>query len=122
MDYHIALEPDRFYHIFSRAIGNETLFKESKNYNFFLERYKKYIAPIADTYTYCLLPNHFHFLIRIKSEETLRTNGISNAEKIMQNFSNFLNSYTKAYNKLYNRRGSLFMDYLRRVKVEDNIN
>lgn len=36
---------------------------------------------------------------------------------IMQQFSNLLNSYTKAYNRMYNRKGSLFIDYLRRVEI-----
>ena len=36
---------------------------------------------------------------------------------IMERFSNFLNSYTKAFNKVNNRKGSLFMDYLKRSRV-----
>ena len=36
---------------------------------------------------------------------------------IMKKFSNFLNSYAKAYNKMYDRKGSLFMDYLRRIEI-----
>ena len=36
---------------------------------------------------------------------------------IMERFSNLLNSYSKAYNKMYNRKGGLFMDYLKRVEV-----
>ena len=39
-------------------------------------------------------------------------------EFIMERFSNFLNSYTKAYNKRFIRRGSLFIDYIRRVEIE----
>jgi uncharacterized membrane protein len=38
----------------------------------------------------------------------------------MQQFSNFFNGYTKAYNNQYQRRGALFVDYLRRKRVEDN--
>ena len=36
---------------------------------------------------------------------------------IMERFSNFLNSYTKSFNKAYNRKGALFMDYLKRTQV-----
>ena len=114
MSYHIPLEPESYYHIFSRAIGNEKLFKEDKNYLYFLGKYKKYIRPIADTYCYCLLPNHFHFLIRIKPEQEL------NSVRPIQSFSNLFNSYTKAINKTYNRKGSLFIDYLRHGEVKDN--
>ena len=36
---------------------------------------------------------------------------------IMERFSNFLNSYSKAFNKVYKRKGALFMDYLKRSTV-----
>ncbi|MGN6617851.1 MAG: hypothetical protein ACTHJ5_11810 [Ilyomonas sp.] len=41
------------------------------------------------------------------------------AEFIMERFSNLFNSYTKAFNKTYNRKGALFMDYLKRVEIEN---
>ena len=72
IDYQPLLKPDETYHIFNRANGNEKIFLSSENYRFFLEKFKLHIQPIADTYCYCLLPNHFHFLIRIKSEEELQ--------------------------------------------------
>jgi hypothetical protein len=37
---------------------------------------------------------------------------------IMERFSNWLNSYTKAFNKIYDRKGSLFIDYLRRAEIQ----
>jgi len=125
-DFHIPLFPDKQYHILSRAIGDEKIFREDRNYSFFLSRYQKYISPVADTYSYCLLPNHFHFLIRIKDEQTI--NALQQTKKkiqtprlsalVMQQFSNLLNSYTKSFNNTYARKGSLFIDYLRRVEIE----
>ena len=128
-DLHIPLIPDRIYHLLSRANGNEKIFKEDENYRFFLSRIEKYIAPIADLYSYCLLPNHFHLMAQIKSREVIESyflqmkpGKILIADKtsdfIMERFSNFLNSYTKSFNKMYNRKGGLFMDFLRRVKIE----
>ena len=67
-DYHKPLIPGEKYHILTKAVGNEKLFLHEKDYLFFLSRYTRYISPIADTYCYSLLPNHFHFLIRIKEE------------------------------------------------------
>ena len=40
---------------------------------------------------------------------------------IMQQFSNWQNSYAKAFNKVYDRKGSLFMDYMRRVQVDKDL-
>jgi putative transposase len=62
------LEPDRIHHIYNRGINGENIFKEERNYRYFLEKYAKYIEPIADTFAYCLLKNHFHIAIRTKSE------------------------------------------------------
>lgn len=67
----IELESDTFYHIYNRANGNEKIFANTGNYNFFLDKYRQHISPIASTFCYCLLPNHFHFLIRIKSKKEI---------------------------------------------------
>ena len=128
-DYHLPLLPGRTYHLFSRANGNEKLFLEPDNYHFFLQRLEKYILPVAAINSYCLIPNHFHLLATIREtgilEEHFRLmkhNHIFLKEFlsnfIMERFSNMLNSYTKAFNKKYNRKGSLFMDYMRRVEIE----
>lgn len=123
-DYHVPLLPGEKYHILSRAVGNEQLFLVEENYRFFLERYKKYISPVADTYCYCLLPNHFHFLIKIKEASTIfpllkkQTAPEQLPAIITLQFSKLLNSYAKAYNKANFRKGALFMDYLRRVAIE----
>lgn len=127
--YHQDLIPDKIYHIYSRAIGNEKLFLNDENYRFFLQKFKKHILPIADIYTWILLPNHFHFMIRIKDIESINLH-FSNLKKrlelepdnvpdfLMQCFSNLLNSYTKSFNKVNNRKGGLFIDYLRRISIE----
>ena len=65
------MEADKYYHIFNRTNNKEFLFKEEENYRFFLEQVKKYIVPIADIFSYCLMPNHFHFVLRIKGDNKL---------------------------------------------------
>jgi len=95
------------------------LFFEDKNYKYFLKKYKKYILPIFDTLSYCLIPNHYHLLIKVKNQETIyhyqknKSNKYINDEVelnyfIRQQIANFHISYAKAFNKLYKRRGSLF--------------
>jgi putative transposase len=130
-DYHIPLFPDKTYHIFSRAIGREKLFLSEENYKFFLQKYKLHISPAADTFAYTLLPNHFHFLIRIKSLEEIKNyfpkiKGNKPfhidivSEFIMERFGNLLNSYTKSFNKRNKRKGGLFIDTMRRVEIADD--
>jgi|SRR5579875_2874462 len=111
------LQAESVYHIYNRANGDENLFREKKNYYHFLNQYAKYIYPIAETFAWCLMPNHFHLMIRIRKEEEmqkvfssqLNPAGFGNLSgSISQQFSNLFNSYTKAINKAYNRHGSLF--------------
>ena len=63
-----AIEEGCLYHIFNRGNNSEKIFFEEENYRYFLKLLKKYIVPVADIYAYCLLRNHFHFLVRIKKK------------------------------------------------------
>lgn len=130
-DYHIPLLPGNTYHLFSRANGSEKLFLNSNNYGFFLQRLEKHTSAIADLFVYNLLPNHFHLLMQIKSIEAIEQHfkEVKKEKKftnelvpdfLMERFSNCLNSYTKAFNKMHNRKGALFMDYLRRVEIQSD--
>jgi REP element-mobilizing transposase RayT len=66
------LIPGCYYHIYNRGNNGENIFREERNYRYFLQLYVKYIVPIAVTYAYCLLANHFHLLVRIKTEDEQR--------------------------------------------------
>ena len=61
-----SLQANKIYHIYNRGNNREDLFREERNYRYFMSLYVKYIEPIADTFAYCLLKNHFHVLVRIK--------------------------------------------------------
>ena len=111
----------QIYHIFNQGNNRVPIFFEEENYLFFLRKVRKHILPLADIICYCLMPNHFHFLImpNEKASEpgtTLKpgskyskdkNEGIYQ-EKISQNIGIFLSSYTQAMNRMYHRSGSLF--------------
>ncbi len=65
-------EPGNIYHIYNHGNAEDLIFREDKNYPFFLKRYQKYIQPVANTYAYCLLPNHFHFMVRVRGKVKLK--------------------------------------------------
>ncbi|MBN1414321.1 MAG: hypothetical protein JW973_04415 [Bacteroidales bacterium] len=65
------LENDKYYHIYNRGNNREDLFRFADDYNYFLRLYEKYLNPVADTYAWVLMKNHFHLLIRIKAEEEI---------------------------------------------------
>jgi len=125
MKYLDKFHPDNFYHIFNHAVGKGNLFNNHDNYVFFLSKFDNYLSPIAKTFCYCLMPNHFHILIQIRDENTLRILSKNDDENfdfhkfVMQKFSNFLNSCAKAFNKQNNRKGALFLDFTRRIEIKD---
>ena len=71
MQEQIQLIPQGTYHIYNHAVGKENLFHEPRNYYFFLRLYAERIASIAATYAWCLMPNHFHIVLRIRSEDEI---------------------------------------------------
>lgn len=109
----LPLEQDRYYHIFNRGNNYEKIFYTHENYLYFLRKYKQYLSNSIDTYAYCLMPNHFHLLIKTKDT--------SNSEnEASENFRRFFISYSMSINKQENRSGSLFLKNFKRIIVESN--
>jgi putative transposase len=138
-----ALLYDTYYHIYNRGTNRENIFVQERNYEHFMRLYAKYIDPIADTFAYCLLRNHFHLLLKVRSEEEILGDkedlnvhplvnqlvkpGVSekplasdrhlDPDYASRKFSNFFNAYAKAINAAYGRTGSLFQHPFGRVMV-----
>ncbi len=98
--------PGQYYHIYNHGAHRLPIFKEPENYLFVLRKMKLYAHKFnLKLIAYCLMPNHYHFLIRQDSEQR--------AGLLPQMV---FNSYTKAYNKRYQHSGTLFQDNYK-VKV-----
>ena len=127
------LQHGLYYHIYNRGNNREDLFRTTDNYRHFLFLYEKYIYPIADTFAWVLMKNHFHLLIRIKEVEEILPSDLEDSSGLMNHksfdkihtsirdtdsekripnptrqFSHLFNAYAQAYNKVYNRTGTLF--------------
>lgn len=120
-----TIKLDHYYHIYNRGINGENLFYSTENYLHFLKLYKKYIYPIAETFAWCLLKNHFHLLVKIRSENEIKTFFSINSEKACkkpsQQFSHLFNAYVQAINKQKNRHGSFLEKPFRRKHIKDEI-
>lgn len=117
-----------YYHIYNRGINSCKLFKNPENYEYFLDLYDQHITPVAYTFAWVLMPNHFHFLVRIKEEKDIipinltgfgNLSGLKKPKPPHQYFSNLFNAYTKAVNKRFLRHGTLFERPFKR-KLIDN--
>jgi REP element-mobilizing transposase RayT len=118
------LEYGCIYHIHNRGNNREAIFIEARNYRHFLHLYARYIEPVAYTYAYCLLRNHFHVLVKIKTEQEKEQTPQTSTPQVMfkpkhpsQQFGNLFNAYAKAINEAYQRTGSLFEHPYGRVPV-----
>lgn len=129
----ISLQFQQTCHIYTHANGSENLFREDENYYYFLRKYSEYIHPIAETFAYCLMPNHIHLMVRMRGEEEVldflklkkptfqgfeTLGGFSMA--VSKQFSHLLNGYTQGYNKRYTRRGRLFIPNFKRKPIENS--
>lgn len=115
------LHVEGYYHIYNRGINRSDLFSQPSDYALFLKLYTRYIDPIADTFAYCLMRNHFHLFVRIKPISL--NNDYSNLPipAPSQSFSNLFNAYTKAINAQRGRTGSLFEHPFHRISVTSDI-
>lgn len=122
-----------YYHVFNRAVRSEQMFNEPDNYRYFIEKLKEHILPIADIFAYSLLPNHFHLFLRIKPINTIEERfqhlkikqqqhkyDANRSVFLSEQFGNWCNGYTKAFNKRYKRKGKLFMDNLNRWLIDSD--
>ena len=112
------LVPGTYYHVFNRGNNREDVFREPRNYSHFLRLLAQYIEPVAETYAYCHLPNHFHCLVRIRDDEASNgTRQAAGTHGASEQFGRLFNAYAKAINKAYARSDSLFEHPFRRVAV-----
>ncbi len=120
--------PNCFYHIYNRGNAKEDIFLNKDDYGFFLLRLREYLFPqenrrvssvVTGRYkrkqfpeksfsllSYCLMPNHFHLLIR--------QNSLVSISKLLAKIST---SYSKYFNKKYERVGHTFQDAFKAVLV-----
>jgi len=131
------LKKGHYYHIYNRGAGKASIFFNAHDYHLFVRKYFYYLHILAETYAWCLLNNHFHLLIRVRSTEeqnyTFRRVK-SDSQKISfygdrystpkpysvsQQFSHLFNSYTKNINLKKNRSGTLIEGSFKRKKILD---
>ncbi len=101
-------EKDHLYHIYNRS--NEEVFFTKENYLFFLRKVNDLIKPFCEILAWCLMPNHFHFLIQAteQGEKLSEEKNRQKTQLLAKNFGVLLSSYTQAINKQERRKGKLW--------------
>jgi len=119
-----------YYHIFNRGINGQPIFFQPSNYDYFLRLWKKYPGNYMQVLAFCLLPNHFHFLVKLAERIEIRDaqyniqeivedeNRIG--EIISEQLRRLFISYSQAINRQENRTGSLFNRNFKRIELTDD--
>lgn len=138
--YLAPLVPGIFYHVYNRTNNKETLFLDEEDHHRFLNAYAFYMAPLVQTYAYCLLPNHFHFLIKVRPledvlfylrngnepkatipQKRILSQPVSNSSicyAVQIQFLRLFTSYSMYFNRKWNRKGNLFHRRFKRLPVQ----
>lgn len=132
----IPLVNGEIYHVFNRGIDRRPTFTTKRELQRAVQTlgfYKFYKQPLSlskflrlddkkqnkvldllmqnknliEIFCYCLMPNHFHFLLRQERDQG-----------IAKFLSNLQNSYTRYFNISHERDGSLFLDQFKAIRIE----
>lgn len=121
-------EPGGYYHIYNRGVNKRLIFKDQKDYSTFLSYLQIYLSPpptlqgsslkVApsrelknyakeiELISYCLMPNHFHLMIKQNSEY-----GINHFMRSL------CTKYSKYFNTRHERVGHLFQGIYKAVHI-----
>ena len=99
---------NHYYHVYNRGVNGALIFFCDENYRYLLRLLRKNldrhdVAIVA----YCLLPNHYHFLLMPSQDDNLH---------LMM--KGLFGSYSQAVNKQQNRQGPLFQGRFRSILVD----
>ena len=111
--YTQQLELGKYYHIFNRSIAREQIFATDFQCIKFLQGIRFHLLPQMDILSYCLLPNHFHLFVRVKTEEE-NVNEIT----LRKSITNFFREFSVRYNRLNNRTGPVFASPFKRKEID----
>src|SRR5438045_2113325 len=101
----MELSDGNVFHVYNRGNQQQQIFFSDANYIFFLKKMEKQLLPHAHLLAYCLMPNHFHWLVQIKENEEKPGDFAFNFSKAT---GVLLRSYARALQRQQQFTGSLF--------------
>ncbi|MFO7799197.1 MAG: hypothetical protein R6V22_05460 [Rhodohalobacter sp.] len=119
-------EPGEIYHIYNQGNNQQKLFFNRDNYLFFINKMRVYLTDHCDILAWCLMPNHFHWLVKVKDHDikhntdSMDTPLYDSVPPLNRSLSVLLSSYTKAINKSQSRSGSLFRSKTKAKKLNSD--
>ncbi|MDB5275076.1 MAG: hypothetical protein JWR61_31 [Ferruginibacter sp.] len=132
--------PDNHYHLVFKSIDGILLFRQNSDYDIFLERFQQFTSFAVDTWAYCLLNNHAHFIVKIKPIDAI-VNAINNIdfakqtvamkkllaatdkvalvdEMLERQVNSFMVSFANYTKNKYRHHGGLFQKPFKRLEID----
>lgn len=112
---------NHFYHVYNQGNNRQLVFSDHEDCIGFLRRIRRHISPVCDILAYCLMPNHFHFLIST-NENSAETLTLGNIEitRLSNAFRLLTSQYVLEYNQKHQRSGSLFRQKTKAKLLDDH--
>lgn len=114
----MKFETHNVYHVYNQGNNKQNLFFTDEDYMKFLELYQDNIHPFVDTLAWCLIPNHFHFMVSVKENSVDVKQGGLLLDSVSNGFRKLLSAYSHYYNKKYNYSGSVFRPKTKSKQLE----
>lgn len=115
MEIREKLRPGHMYHICTKANGQDFLFRENRDYRYFLRKMELRLTEAWEILAYALLPNEIHLVVQVVKSE-IDDEPVDHSILL----SHLLNGYVQHYNYKYDRSGSLLNRSFRRQLVADD--
>jgi putative transposase len=135
-----SLKEGYYYHIYNRGAGKLNLFRSKQDFKVFLHKYFHYTFISFDTYAWCLMNNHFHYLVKVRlpqKQNDLFSKNKSQSlafsfhgdqfekfkpQSASRQIGHWMNSYTKYFNSKYSRSGTLIEGAFKRKRIINKSN
>jgi len=117
----MQISTNQLYHVYNQGNNKETIFRDHRDYINFLNKVRINIGSISNIICYCLMPNHYHFLIST-TEDSIKPIklGNINSQALKNGFRLLNSSYANDFNKKHSRSGSLFRQKTKFKELENS--
>ncbi len=108
------------YHVYNQGNNQQQLFYTEDDYKRFLKLFSSYVLPYADVLAWCLIPNHYHFMLSVKENCVQVKQGNIILDSVSNGFRNLSAAYAHAYNKAHQKSGSVFRPKTKSKNLTDD--
>lgn len=116
----MTFHPDNIYHIYNQGNNRQTIFLREEDYLIFLRLYRRVMNSSASMIAWCLMPNHFHFMVHTDERCTGKIKqGDIFIDPLTNGLRKLLSGYARIFNRQYKRSGSVFRQKTKAISLSE---